>query len=219
MSVGSNMQKPTCKPWEQLHAHCSLEALQDLLSRAMKKALVLPYILQRNYFFPLYLIIWDVLEEDAHVRVLFTPIQNQERLYFTYSLGKTCLIFFQAMVSHPVQSTSSISATSDINPPLSLHSKILPPTQMWYILTVPQISSFSAWPSPSSAQPYSVSPFGRQSHIFFLLLLFFSLLSAHCISHWKILPSPLTTRSTQFISCRIHSYSLPPELSTNTIQL
>lgn len=123
------------------------------------------------------------------------------------------------MVSHPVQSTSSSSATPDINPPISLHSKILPPTQMWYILTVPQISSFSAWPSPSSAQPHSVSPFGRLAHIFFLLLLFFSLLSIHCILHWKILPSPLTTRSTQLISCIMSSsralYKYNPTLRKN----
>lgn len=76
-----------------------------------------------------------------------------------------CLMssFLQPMVSHQDKSTLSTSVIPGMYLPVpSLCSEILPLSQEWYILRVPQTSSSSACYSPLSGWPQSVSISGRQ---------------------------------------------------------
>lgn len=71
--------------------------------------------------------------------------------------------FLQPMVSHQDKSTLSTSVIPGMYLPVpSLCSEILPLSQEWYILRVPQTSSSSACYFPLSGQPQSMSTSVRQ---------------------------------------------------------
>lgn len=141
------------------------------------------YFLQRNYtFFQCSSILPDVFLGDQKTDhgsfcLRMCPFHSYSFLLWGFILQNwKCLMssFLQPMVSHQDKSTLSTSIIPGMYLPVpSLCSEILPLSQEWYILRVPQTSSSSACYSPLSGWPQSVSISGRQPwlpHTFFLAL-------------------------------------------------